>query len=110
VVTEVLADVHNTGLCYYEAELYRLKGVLHLQHAAEHQEAEESFHQALVIARHQEAKSLELRTAMSLARLWQQQGKRSEAYELLAPVYGWFTEGFDTADLQDAKVLLEALA
>jgi predicted ATPase len=62
------------------------------------------------VAHHQQTKSWELRTAMSLARLWQQQGKRAEAYELLAPVYGWFTEGFDTADLQEAKALLEALA
>ena len=62
------------------------------------------------MARRQQAKSLELRAAMSLARLWQQQGKRTEAYELLAPVYGWFTEGFDTADLQEAKALLDALA
>jgi predicted ATPase len=66
--------------------------------------------QALAVARRQEAKSLELRAAMSLARLWQQQGKRQEAYELLAPVYDWFTEGFDTADLQEAKALLDALA
>jgi predicted ATPase len=65
---------------------------------------------ALDVARRQEAKSLELRAAMSLSRLWQQQGKRTEAYELLAPIYGWFTEGFDTADLQEAKALLEALA
>jgi predicted ATPase len=65
---------------------------------------------ALALARRQEAKSLELRAAMSLARLWQQQGKRTKAYELLTPIYGWFTEGFDTADLQDAKALLEALA
>jgi predicted ATPase len=62
------------------------------------------------VARQQEAKSLELRAAMSLARLWQHQGKRTEARELLAPIYGWFTEGFDTADLQEAKALLEALA
>ena len=62
------------------------------------------------MARRQEAKSLELRAAMSLSRLWQQQGKRAEAYELLTPIYGWFTEGFDTKDLQEAKVLLEALA
>jgi predicted ATPase len=67
-------------------------------------------HQALATARHQSAKSLELRAAMSLSRLWQQQGKRQEAYDLLAPIYGWFTEGFDTADLQDAKALLDALA
>ena len=67
------------------------------------------FHQALTITRRQQAKSLELRAAMSLSRLWQRQGKRAEARELLAEVYGWFTEGFDTADLQEAKVLLEAL-
>ena len=65
---------------------------------------------ALEIARNQQAKSFELRTATSLSRLWQQQGKRQEAYDLLAPVYGWFTEGFDTADLQEAKALLDALA
>ena len=64
---------------------------------------------ALDVARHQHAKSLELRAAVSLSRLWQQQGKCTAAYELLAPVYGWFTEGFDTADLQEAKALLEAL-
>jgi predicted ATPase len=64
---------------------------------------------ALDVARHQEAKSLELRAAMSLSRLWQQQGKRQEAYDLLAEVYAWFAEGFDTADLQDAKTLLEEL-
>jgi len=67
------------------------------------------FQQALTIARHQQAKAWELRAAMSLSRLWQQQGKRTEAYELMAPVYGWFTEGFDTADLQEAKALLEEL-
>ena len=61
------------------------------------------------MARRQQAKSLELRAAMSLSRLWQQQGKRAEAHELLAPIYGWFTEGFDTADLQEAKALLDAL-
>ena len=65
--------------------------------------------QALDVARHQQAKSLELRAAMSLGRLWQQQGKRAEAYDLLAPVYGWFTEGFDTADLQEAGALLAVL-
>ena len=73
------------------------------------EEAEACFQQALAIARQQQAKSLELRAAMSLSRLWQQQGKQAEARELLAPVYGWFTEGFDTADLQDAKVLLAEL-
>jgi predicted ATPase len=72
-------------------------------------EAAACFHQALVVARRQEAKSLELRAATRLARLWQQQGKRAEARELLAPIYGRFTEGFDTADLQEAKSLLEEL-
>ena len=65
---------------------------------------------ALAIARRQQAKSWELRAAMSLSRMWQQQGKRDEARELLAPIYGWFTEGFDTVDLQEAKALLEELA
>jgi predicted ATPase len=75
--------------------------------AAQH---EACFQQALAIARHQQAKSWELRAAMSLSRLWQQQGKRDEARELLAPIYGWFTEGFDTADLQEARILLEGLS
>jgi predicted ATPase len=93
------------------AELYRLKGELLLTHSAAHQaEAETCFHQALAVVRHQQAKSLELRAAMSLARLWQQQGQRQEAHDLLAPVYGWFTEGVDTADLQEAQALLDALA
>jgi predicted ATPase len=72
-------------------------------------QAEVCCQQALAIARRQQAKSLELRAAMSLGRLWQQQGKRAEAHALLAPIYGWFTEGFDTADLQEAKALMEAL-
>jgi predicted ATPase len=72
--------------------------------------AEACFQQALAIARRQQAKSLELRAAMSLSRLWHQQGKRDEARALLAPIYGWFTEGFDTADLQEARALLEELA
>jgi predicted ATPase len=95
---------------WWEAEVYRLRGVLLLKHSVTPQaEAETWLRQALDVARRQEAKSLELRAAMSLARLWQQQGKRAEAYALLAPVYGWFTEGFDTADLQEAKVWLEEL-
>jgi predicted ATPase len=90
--------------------LYRLKGALLLQqNSANQAEAETCFYHALEIARNQQAKSFELRTATSLARLWQQQGKRQEVHDLLAPVYGWFTEGFDTADLQEAKALLEAL-
>jgi predicted ATPase len=95
---------------WWEAEIHRLRGVLLLRQTGTPQaEAEGCFHQALDVARHQEAKSLELRAAMSLSRLWQQQGKQAEARALLAPVYGWFTEGFDTADLQEAKALLEAL-
>src|SRR5205807_8136193 len=90
---------------------YRLKGVLLLQQSLDNQaEAESCFHQAIVIAQNQQAKSFELRTATSLARLWQQHGKRQEAHDLLAPVYNWFTEGFDTLDLKDAKVLLNELA
>jgi predicted ATPase len=96
---------------WWEAEIYRLRGVLLLRQTGTPQaEAEACFQQALDIARRQQAKSLELRAAMSLSRLWQQQGKRAEARELLAPVYGWFTEGFDTADLQEAKALLRELA
>ncbi len=73
-------------------------------------EAEACFHQALAIARRQQAKSLELRAAMSLSRLWQRQGKPVEARDLLALIYGWFTEGFNTADLREAKALLEELS
>jgi predicted ATPase len=110
VLTEALRLVDTTGVRWYEPELYRLKGELLLQLSSDNQvEAETCFHHALDIARHQQAKSFELRTATSLARLWQQQGKRQDAYDLLAPIYVWFTEGFDTADLQDAKALLEAL-
>jgi predicted ATPase len=110
-LAEGLATLAQSGVCWWEAELYRLRGELLVQHAeAPPEEAEACFHQALDIARRQEAKSLELRAAMSLCRLWQQQGQRTEAYELLAPIYDWFTEGFDTADLQEAKALLETLA
>jgi predicted ATPase len=95
---------------WWEAEVSRLRGVLLLRQPGTPQaEAEACFQRALDIARRQQAKSLELRAALSLARLWQQQGKRSEAYNLLAPIYSWFTEGFDTADLQEAKALLEEL-
>ena len=73
-------------------------------------QAEACFHQALDVARRQQAKSLELRAAVSLSRLWQRQGKRDEARQLLAEIYGWFTEGFDTADLLEAKALLEELS
>jgi predicted ATPase len=96
---------------YWEAEIHRLRGVLLLRQTGTPQaEAEAWLQRALDVARRQEAKSLELRAAMSLSRLWQQQGKCTEARELLAPIYGWFTEGFDTADLQEAKALLEEVA
>jgi predicted ATPase len=95
---------------YWEAEVCRLWGVVLLRQPETAQaEAEAWLQRALAVARRQEAKSLELRAAMSLSRLWQRQGKRAEARELLAPVYGWFTEGFDTADLQEAKALLGEL-
>jgi len=102
---------------FYEAELYRLKGELTLKQSrveslasSAQKEAEGCFHKAIAIARRQNAKSLELRAVMSLARLWQQQGKQSEAHKLLSEIYNWFTEGFDTKDLQEAKALLEELA
>jgi predicted ATPase len=109
-LAEALALVNQTQERFYEAELYRLQGELLLVRSAEHHaEAETCFRHALDVARRQQAKSWELRTATSLSRLWQQQSKRAEAHELLAPIYGWFTEGFDAKDLQEAKGLLEAL-
>jgi predicted ATPase len=103
-----LVEQHNER--WWEAEVYRLRGVLLLrQPGTPHAEAEAWLQRALDVARRQEAKSLELRAAMSLADLWRQQGKRREAHDLLAPIYGWFTEGFDTADLQEARILLEQL-
>jgi predicted ATPase len=111
LLVEALAVVRQTGERLWEPELYRLQGELLLtQTIPDAPQAEVCFQQALDIARCQEAKSLELRAAMSLSRLWQQQGKGKEARELLAPIYSWFTEGFDTADLQEAKALLDALA
>jgi predicted ATPase len=111
VLAEARAAVPHREGRFFEAELSRLEGELLLARSAEQQAgAEARFRQALDIAHRQQAKSLELRAAMSLARLWQQQGKRAEAHRLLAEIYGWFTEGFDTADLQEAKVLLEELA
>jgi predicted ATPase len=111
VLAEALALVDRSAERWCEAELYRLKGELLLALSAEKQpESETCLHQALAIARRQQAKAWELRAAMSLARLWQRQGKGGEAQQLLAEVYGWFTEGFDTADLQEAQALLEELA
>jgi predicted ATPase len=110
VLAEALTAVHTTGERHHEAELYRLKGELLLkQDVPDAQEAESCLRQAVDVAHQQQAKSFELRAAMSLSRLWQQQGKRTEARALLAPIYDWFTEGFDTADLQEAKALLEEL-
>jgi predicted ATPase len=111
VLADALTRVDKTRERWWGAELHRLRGELLLEglSADNHTEAETCFRQAIAIAQNQSAKSFELRAATSLARLWQQQGKRQEAYDLLAPVYGWFTEGFDTADLQDAKALLDAL-
>jgi predicted ATPase len=127
VLAEALAMVNKTGECWWEAERYRLKGTLTLQKfqvpgskfqvqesprsevRGPESEAEECFLKAIEIARKQQAKSLELRAVMSLARLWQQQGKTQEAHEMLFEIYSWFTEGFDTKDLQEAKALLDSL-
>jgi class 3 adenylate cyclase/predicted ATPase len=110
VLTETLTLVDQTGERYREAELHRLRGELLLQQTVpEMQQAETCFHQALDTARRQQARSLELRAATSLSRLWQLQGKHAAARQLLAEIYSWFTEGFDTADLQEAKALLETL-
>jgi hypothetical protein len=132
-LVEALVAVNKTGGCVWEAELYRIKGELLLAQEIKSQkakgksqksenteprpltldsqgEAEACFLKAIDIARKQQAKSLELRAAMSLSRLWQQQGRKAEARQMLADVYTWFTEGFDTKDLQEAKALLEELA
>ncbi|MBI3796864.1 MAG: AAA family ATPase [Deltaproteobacteria bacterium] len=117
VVAEALAAVDKTGERFNEAELYRLKGQLTLQKSGVRspaseveEEVEECFRKAIKIAQRQQAKSLELRAATSLTRLWQQQGKKAEARQMLAEIYDWFTEGFDTKDLQEAKALLDELA
>ena len=110
-IAEALDHVAQTGLVYYEAELHRLEGELRrLLDPGDEQRAEVSFRRALEIAQQQQAKSWELRAATSLARLRAKQGQRPEARDLLAPVYGWFTEGFDTADLREAAALLSELA
>jgi predicted ATPase len=126
LLAEALNAVSRTGERMYEAELYRLKGQLTQQKfqvpgskfqgenpqsafCNPQSEAEACFYQAVEIARRQQAKSLELRAVMSLSRLWQSQGKKDQARQVLAEIYGWFTEGFDTKDLQEAKTLLEEL-
>ena len=117
VLTEALATAYKNAECRDIAELYRLTGELSIQRCAHAdgrepadrlREAEEHLHQAIVLSRQQQAKSFELRAVMSLSRLWQRQGKRAEAYHMLAQIYSWFTEGFDTPDLQKAQALLEA--
>ena len=115
-LSEALDWAHKNGGWFYEAELHRLKGefLLNSERGMQnaelvHRSAEESFSKAIEIARRQQAKSLELRAVMSLSRLWQSQGKREQARQPLAEIYGWFTEGFDTADLKAAKALLDEL-
>jgi predicted ATPase len=110
VLVEALTLVDQTGEWWSEPELHRLKGALLLQQSADnHAAAQACFQQALALARQQQAKAWELRAALSLSRLWQHQGKRAEARQMLEVIYRWFTEGFDTPDLKEAKTLLEAL-
>jgi predicted ATPase len=109
-VTEALERIEKTGERWCEAELHRLMGELLLHRtAAASGPPEKWFKEALAISQAQSAKSWELRAATSLARLWRDQGKRIEARDLLAPIYQWFTEGFDTLDLKDARALLDEL-
>ncbi|HJY83202.1 MAG TPA: hypothetical protein VKK81_19225, partial [Candidatus Binatia bacterium] len=117
VLAEALAIVDKTGERVGEAELYRVKGELTLAQSrvqglasSVQKEAEGCFLKAIEISRRQQAKSLELRAVMSLSQLWQRQNKEKEAHEMLAEIYNWFTEGFDTKDLQDAKRLCEELS
>ena len=119
MLAEALAAVDKTGERFYEAELYRLKGELLLVRSAENQavrqsslqaEGEACFRQAIDVARQQCAKSLELRAVMSMSRLLQKQDKKEEARKMLVDIYGWFTEGFETADLMEAKALLEEVS
>jgi predicted ATPase len=110
-IEEAIMAIETTGERWCEAEVNRAAGeIALLSSEPEKAKAEAYFERALTVARQQQAKSWELRTAMSMARLWRDQGKSQQARELLAPVYGWFTEGFDTRDLKEAKALLEELA
>ena len=111
VIDEALTHANQTGEYFWLAELYRLRGELRLASASsDHQEAASCFEQALNVARQQQARFFELRAAVSLSRLWQEKRRIKAAYELLSPIYNWFTEGFDTADLVDASVLLSELS
>jgi predicted ATPase len=110
VLAEALTNVQETEGRQYEAEIYRLRGELLLkQDHSNAAEAQKCFEQAIDIARNQSAKSWELRATMSLSRLLAKQGRRDEARAMLTDIYNWFTEGFDTADLKDAKALLDEL-
>jgi predicted ATPase len=109
-VGEAMRAVATTKEKWFEAEVHRIAGdIALLSPERDAAKAEAYFERALAVARRQQAKSFELRAAMSLARLWREQGRQQQAHELLAPVYGWFTEGFDTLDLKDAKALLDEL-
>ena len=109
-ICEASAAVEKTKESWWEAEINRIAGEIALKSPEpDAAKAQAYFERALAVARQQQAKSWELRAAMSMARLWRDQGKRAEARELLAPVYDWFTEGFDTLDLKEAKALLEQL-
>ena len=111
ILDDALADAEQTGQHHFDVELYRQRGALLLQKTPNDvAAAEAAFMRAIEVARSQQTRTFELRAAMSLARLWRSQGKPQQARELLAPVYGWFTEGFKTRDLQEAKALLEELA
>ena len=109
IVDESFGFIERTGQQYYAAELHRLKGELLLAQDSSNVQAEQSFCAAIEIARNQHAKSWELRATTSLARMLAKQGKRDKARSMLAEIYNWFTEGFDTADLKDAKALMEEL-
>ena len=109
-LAEALDLAEHYGIGWYLPEIHRLRGELLLEHAhSDADVAETCFREALEVARQQQAKMLELRAATSLARLWRHQSKPREAHDLLASVYEWFTEGFDTSDLKEAKALLEEL-
>jgi predicted ATPase len=110
-ISQAITAVETTKETWYEAEVHRIAGEIALMSPEQDAtKAEAHFERAVTVARDQQAKSFELRAAMSMARLWRDQGKRDEARDLLAPVYGWFTEGFDTLDLKQAKALLDELA
>jgi len=109
-ISEAMVGVETTKELWCEADIHRIAGEIALLREPDVAKAEACFERALTVAREQQAKSWELRAAMSMARLWRDQGKRNEARNLLAPVYDWFTEGFDTRDLKEAKALLGTLA